>query len=336
MMQSKRIINWGIIGAGNVAEVKSGPAFYKSINSRLLAVMRRDSEKARAFAQHHQVPLWYNNADALLENPDINAVYIATPPAYHKNYTIAALKAGKDVYIEKPVTLNARECRELISARNEYSRKVCVAHYRRFLPCFIKVADLLNGGAIGKPLLARLDMLQPVTSNLIAQTEANWRINPALSGGGLFHDLSPHQLDLMLLWFGNVLDASGFSTNQGGQYAADDCVMAWARFSSGVEFQGRWHFAVPESAVRDECEIIGSEGRLTINFFGEQVIRLFRADGQDEFRLPNPPHIQQPMIEAVNHYFRTGGDNPCSLEDALKVMELIDTMTHASSETHFS
>lgn len=323
-MHTNKIIRWGIIGAGDVAEIKSGPGFYKAPNSQLVAVMRRNADKARDFAKRHQVPLWYSDADALLANPDIDAIYIATPPAQHKDYALAALKAGKDVYIEKPVTLNAAECVEIIAARDKSHQKVCVAHYRRLLPCFIKMRELVLGGAIGTPLLARLDMLQPAASKLIAQTDENWRVNPALSGGGLFHDLSPHQLDLMLHWFGPVVDASGFATNQAGLYPADDCVIGWARFASGVEFQGRWHFAVPTSETRDECEIIGTKGRGTINFFGEQVIRLYRDGDMQEFRLPNPPHIQQPMIEAVNRYFLEGGENPCSLEEALDVMELID------------
>lgn len=326
-MQNSQIIQWGIIGAGDVAEVKSGPAFYKAPSSKLLAVMRRNGDKARAFAERHQVPLWYDNAEALLADPDIHAIYIATPPAQHKDYAVAALAAGKHVYIEKPVTLNAQECADIIAARDQSANKVCVAHYRRFLPCFLKVAELLQNGAIGKPLLAKLDMLQPAASKLISKTEENWRVNPALSGGGLFHDLSPHQLDLMMHWFGSVTSASGFATNQAKLHAADDCVIGWARFSSGVEFQGRWHFAVPENAARDECEIIGSEGRLTINFFGEQVIKLFRKDSDQEFRLPNPTHIQQPMIEMVNAYFRAECENPCSLEEALGVMELIDVFS---------
>ncbi len=324
MMHPEKIINWGIIGAGDVAEVKSGPGFYKAPGSRLLAVMRRNADKARDFARRHQVSHWYDDAQALLNNPDIDAIYIATPPAQHKDYAIAALEAGKHVYIEKPVTLNAAECTAIIAARDKCQQKVCVAHYRRFLPCFIKMAELIHQGAIGKPLLARLDMLQPAASKLIAQTEENWRVDPALSGGGLFHDLSPHQLDLILNWFGPMTHASGFATNQAGLYPADDCVLGWARFASGVEFQGRWHFAVPAHEARDECEIIGTLGRVTINFFGEQVIRLYRDGEMQEFRLPNPPHIQQPMIEAVNRYFLEGGNNPCSLEEALGVMVMID------------
>lgn len=326
-MHETQIINWGIIGAGDVAEIKSGPAFYRAPGSRLLAVMRRDANKARDFAQRHQVPLWYNDAEALLANPDIDAVYIATPPAFHKDYAIAAMRANKDVYLEKPVTCNAQECAAIIATRDETSRKICAAHYRRQLPAFMKVAELLEDQAIGTPLLARIDMLQPLRSSLIAQTDENWRLNPALSGGGLFHDLSPHQLDLMLNWFGPVTAAQGFAVNQSQLSAADDCVIGWARFASGVEFHGRWHFAAPANSVRDECEIIGSEGRLTINFFGQPVVSLYRGDEQQEFHLPNPPHIQQPMIEIVNAYFRGERENPCTMEEAKAVMELIDTFT---------
>jgi predicted dehydrogenase len=318
---------WGIIGTGDVTEVKSGPGFQKAPGSELRAVMRRNAAKAQDYARRHGVPLWYDNAEALLANPDITSVYIATPPASHKEYTIAALEAGKNVYVEKPVALNAGECTAMIAAEQVTGSKVCAAHYRRFLPGFMKLHELLNAGAIGKPLIVRLDMLQPAASNLIAQTEENWRVNPALSGGGLFHDLAPHQLDLMLHWFGKVVDASGTASNQGGHYDADDCVVGWAKFDSGVVLQGRWHFSVPEAASRDLCEIIGTEGSLRINFFGEQVLQLHNGEGEQQFKLPNPPHIQQPMIEQVNAYFRGERDNPCTLAEARATMELMDCFT---------
>lgn len=324
---TRQIIRWGIIGAGNVTEVKSGPGFYKNPDSRLLAIMRRDAHKARDFAERHHVPLWYTDAHELLANPDIDAIYIATPPLQHKDYALAALAAGKHVYIEKPVTMNAAECDAIIAAQSATSLKVCVAHYRRFVPCFLKFFELIQQGAIGKPLLARIDMLRSANDNLIAKTDENWRVNPTISGGGLFHDLSPHQLDLLLHWFGPVADARGFGTNQAGLYPADDCVLGWARLKTGVEFQGRWHYAVPAHLEQDLCEIIGTEGSLSINFFGEQVIRLNNRDGQQTFRIPNPPHIQQPMIEQVNRYLRGERDNPCSVAEAKAVMSLIDCFT---------
>lgn len=323
-MSNQKIIRWGIIGVGDVCEIKSGPAFYKATNSQLLAVMRRDNEKAKDFALRHQVPLHYDNADALLANSEIDAIYIATPPAFHKDYALAALAAGKHVYIEKPVTLNAAECDDIIRAEQQSGKKVSAAHYRRYVPCFVKFADLLKSGAIGQPLLANIDMLQPDASNIITKTDDNWRVNPALSGGGLFHDLAPHQLDLLLQWFGPLTDAQGMAINQRKFNKADDCVVGNATFSSGVIFQGRWHFAVNAQQTRDSCEIIGTEGKLSINFFGQQIIRRENADGLQEFKIPNPPHIQQPMIEQVNTYFRGERDNPCSIQEAKAVMEMID------------
>lgn len=326
-MNTRKIIQWGIIGVGDVCEVKSGPAFYKATDSRLLAVMRRDLSKAEDFARRHQVPLAYNNANELLANPDIDAIYIATPPAFHKHYALAAIAAGKHVYIEKPVTLHAAECDEIIAALKSAKAKACVAHYRRQLPCFMKFFELLTAGAIGKPLLVSIDMLQPAASKIIAETADNWRVNPALSGGGLFHDLSPHQLDLMLQWFGSVTEAKGMAINQQQLNAADDCVLGWAKFSSGVALQGRWHYAVNQQQARDLCEVIGSEGKLSINFFGQQLIKLQNTEGEQEFTIPNPPHIQQPMIEQVNAYFRDENPNPCSIEEAKTVMELIDAFS---------
>lgn len=320
-------IRWGVIGAGDVCEIKSGPGFQKAPGSELVSVMRRNGAKAEDFARRHGVPHWTDSAETLLNDPGIDAIYIATPPASHKDYAVAALAAGKSVYVEKPVALNAAECEAMIAAESTSKGKLCAAHYRRFLPSFMKMKALLDEGAIGRPLIARLDMLQPADSALIADSEENWRLDPATSGGGLFHDLSPHQLDLMLHWFGPVSRANGFGTNQNGHYSADDCVHGWAEFDNGVVLQGRWHFAVPESESRDLCEIIGTEGRMTINFFGQQHLSLHNDQGEQVFDLPNPPHIQQPMIEQVVRYFRAERDNPCSVAEAREVMALMDAFT---------
>lgn len=328
-MNTDKIIRWGIIGVGNVCEVKSGPGFYKNPNSQLLAVMRRDLEKARDYATRHNVPLWHDNAEALLKNPDIDAIYIATPPAQHKDYAIAALNAGKDVYIEKPVTLNADECKILIAAAVRCKKKVCIAHYRRALPCFVKIGELLRTGAIGTPLLAHIDMLRPTPAT--PDSDANWRLNPAVSGGGLFHDLAPHQLDLMLHWFGSVQTANGFALNQRQLSAADDLVQGWAQLESGVVLQGRWHFNLGAMHRRDHCEIIGTQGSIRFSFFGDAEFQLINNDGEHTVTLDHPTHVQQPLIAQVNSYFRGECDNPCSLQDALAVMELMDCFSKTPS-----
>ena len=131
-------IRWGILGCGDVCEVKSGPAFNKTAHSSLIAVMRRDEEKVRDFARRHQVPKYYTDASALINDKDVNAIYIATPPAYHEAYAIEVMRAGKPLYIEKPVSMNSESCERMIEAARESGVKVSVAHYRRGLPVFKK------------------------------------------------------------------------------------------------------------------------------------------------------------------------------------------------------
>jgi len=143
-------IRWGILGCGDVTEVKSGPAFSKIEHSKLVAVMRRNGEKARDYAKRHGVPRWYDSADALIHDTDVDAIYIATPPSSHAAYAIAAMQAGKPVYVEKPMALNGAECEQMLQVSETTGVPLFVAYYRRCLPYFVKVKELLESGAIGK------------------------------------------------------------------------------------------------------------------------------------------------------------------------------------------
>ena len=134
-----RTIRWGIIGCGDVTEVKSGPGFQKAQHSSLVAVMRRTGELARDYARRHGVPRWYDNAEALIDDPDVDAVYIATPPAYHKEYALLSAQAGKPVYVEKPMALNFEECQMMIEVCRAAGVPLFVAYYRRALSRFLKV-----------------------------------------------------------------------------------------------------------------------------------------------------------------------------------------------------
>lgn len=319
-------LNWGIIGCGDVTEVKSGPAFNKVPNSSLVAVMRRDAAKAKDYAQRHGVPKWYDNAEQLINDPEINAIYIATPPLQHEAYTLLALAAGKPVYVEKPMTLNAEAAARMKAAADKYNVKLSVAHYRRAQPMFLKVKQLLADHAIGDIRFVSLQMLQPPASNLIAASAVNWRLDPAVSGGGLFHDLAPHQLDLMIYFFGKVKQATGIAVNQACLYPADDLVTGQLLFENGVVFNGTWCFTVAPDNSRDVCEITGANGSISFPVFGSKVI--LRRDGQtEEFIFDLLPHVQQPMIEKVTNYFLGRGENPCSAADAIASMQVMDRFT---------
>ena len=117
-------INWGIIGCGDVTEIKSGPAFNKVPNSSLVAVMRRDAAKAADYAERHEIANWYNDAAKLINDPKVNAIYIATPPDSHEAYALAAMNAGKPVYVEKPMALNYAAAKNMAAVAVEKKNKI--------------------------------------------------------------------------------------------------------------------------------------------------------------------------------------------------------------------
>ena len=317
-------VNWGIIGCGDVCEVKSGPAFNKVPGSKLVAVMRRDADKAKDFAQRHDVPKFYSDATALINDDEVNAVYIATPPSSHEQYVELCLKANKPVYVEKPVSINSASVERMIALRKQYGVKVSVAHYRRALPLFKTIKQLIQEGAIGKVNLVQLKILQPPVSKIITQTKDNWRINPEVSGGGLFHDLSPHQLDILYWLFGNPQKVTVQAANNGKKYNAPDLVTVQIVFNNNIHFNGEWNFNVVEAATEDSCEIIGDKGSIRFSFFRVSKIELSTDDGIEVIEREYPPHIQEPHIGNVNRFFRSETENPCSLEDALVTMQIMD------------
>ncbi|QOD60962.1 Gfo/Idh/MocA family oxidoreductase [Polaribacter haliotis] len=319
-----KTINWGIIGAGDVAEVKSGPAFNKVENSKLVAVMRRNATKAKDFAERHNVPFWYTSIEDLLENPEINAVYIATPPSTHLEIAKKCLQAKKFVYLEKPITLNYTEAKEL-KAFVSKNDTVVVAHYRRQLPAFLKVKELIDSNAIGKISFADITILQSKENKIITKTEANWRLNPKISGGGYFNDIAPHQIDLLLYYFGEIETAKGFAKSSQNN-GVHELVNGIIDFKNGIQFRGIWNFNASEKDTKDVCKIYGEKGTITFSFYDEKVV-LSTNEKEEIFDFENPVNIQKPMIVATVNYFLGKGKNPCDLENGVTVMKVIDAFT---------
>lgn len=321
-------INWGIIGCGDVTEIKSGPAFNKVKNSSLIAVMRRDAAKAKDYAQRHDVPKWYDDANSLINDTDVSAIYIATPPSSHEQYTLAALNAGKHVYVEKPMAINAAAARTMMNAAQEKNIKLVVAHYRREQPLFKKIKQLLAENIIGDIRFVNLEFyIKALTKEELQIPKNAWRVNDTISGGGLFHDLAPHQLDLMFYFFGDFDKAQGLALNQEKLYNADDIVAGNILFKNGVLFNGLWCFNVNEDDEKDSCEIIGSKGKIGFAVFGEPKIMTTVEGKKENILFDSLQHVQQPMIEKVVDYFLDKALNPCSPEEGVKVMEMMDQLT---------
>lgn len=321
-------INWGIIGCGDVTEVKSGPAFSKVRHSSLVAVMRRDAAKAEDYARRHHVSRWYDDAAKLINDPEVNAIYVATPPSSHEEYTIAALKAGKPVYVEKPMSVDAASARRMVNAAKEANQKLVVAHYRRAQPLFKTIKQLVEEKVIGETRLARLSLYKKTfTNEEMNDPSRGWRVKKEIAGGGIFHDLAPHQLDLMYYFFGDPGKVTGLSANQAKIYDADDIVAGNILFRSGVLFDGVWCVNTSAGEEKDLCEIIGEKGKISFSFFDYKPVEVVVDGLTRSMAFDTLQHVQQPMIEKVVDYFLDKGSNPCSGEDGVKVMTLIDQFT---------
>lgn len=288
----KAPIRWGIIGCGDVTERKSGPAFRKVDGSALVAVMRRDRERARDYATRHGVPRWYDDANALIADPEVDAIYVATPPSTHAEYAIAAARAGKPAYVEKPMAMNGAECDAMIAAFERAGVPLYVAYYRRALPRFLAL----------KAALAELGPIRAVRVALSSAWRAGdgplpWRVRPEIAGGGLFVDLGAHILDLLDDWFGPIVEVHGIAENRGGYFPAEDTVSMSFRFESGVVGSGSFCFVADDSI--DRVEVVGAEGHLSFATFANVPARITVRGRAREVDIAHPEHIQMPLIHDV-------------------------------------
>ncbi len=316
------IVRWGIVGCGNVTEVKSGPALQKAEGSALAAVMRRNGELARDYAERHGVPRWYDDAVRLIEDPEVNAIYVATPPSSHLEYVLKAAKAGKPVYVEKPMAMNESECQAMIDACEAANVPLFVAYYRRMQPRFRKVKELIEGGAIGDVRsVTTVQFAPPPRSN----ANESWRLRPEVGGGGLFPDLASHSLDLLDYLLGPIRSVAGHATNQGGRYAAEDTVSASYVFESGVHGVGSWCFDAGFS--EDRNEIVGTRGKITYATFRNEPIRLVNDSGAEEWAIDQPQHVQQPLIQSIVNELRgVGAPCPSTGRTALRTNRVMDAI----------
>ena len=268
-IMSEKIIKWGFIGCGEVTKTKSGPAFQKVEHSEVVAVMSRDGAKAKAYAKERGIKKWYDDAQELIDDPEVNAIYIATPPSSHATYAIMAMKAGKPAYIEKPMAQTYEECTRINRISQETGIPCFVAYYRRYLPYFQKVKELVENGSIGNVINVQIRFAQPPRDLDYNRENLPWRVQADIAGGGYFYDLAPHQIDLLQDMFGCILEANGYKSNRGGLYPAEDTLSACFQFDNGLVV------------------------------FTYEPIGLHTERGREEICIGNPEHVQQPLIQAV-------------------------------------
>ena len=318
-------INWGFIGCGEVTEKKSGPAFNEVEGSQVVAVMSRSENKARSYAERHHIRKWYTDAQELIDDPDVNAIYIATPPSSHATFAIMAMRAGKPVYIEKPLAASYNDCIRINRISEQTGVPCFVAYYRRYLPYFQKVKEIIQNGTIGKVINVQLRFsVPPRDLDYKNEKELPWRLQPDIAGGGYFYDLAPHQIDLLQNIFGVITRAHGYPANRAHLYKAEDTVSACFFFENGVTGSGSWCFVGHESAKEDCIEIIGDKGSLSFSVFTYEPIVLITSEGKQSITVPNPSYLQLPIIKHVIEHLQGIGHCDCTSTSATPVNWVLD------------
>lgn len=321
-----KIIRWGIIGVGDVTEVKSGPGFQKAQNSVLVAVMRRNGELARDYAQRHNVPRWYDNAEALINDPEVDAVYIATPPHVHKQYVLQVAAAGKPVYCEKPMALTLAECHEMIETCTKADVPLWIAYYRRSLTKYVQIKQLLDADAIGHVHLVTVQL--QMARQTISTENLPWRFDPAIGGGGPFVDMGSHTLDLLDYYFGPLSAVTGNAINTNPLYTAEDNVTAAFTLANGAVGSGSWSFTNPTTTGSpisiDETTLYGTKGMIKFSSFDDQPFTIEQNEQMEQRGDPFPRHVQQPFIQAIVDELNGQGTCPGDGSSAARTTAVID------------
>jgi predicted dehydrogenase len=254
--------NWGIIGAGRFADNVFAPAIKQSADSHLAAVMARDREKAGAFAKKHEVPKFYNSAEALCNDSEIDAVYIASPTFLHREHTVLAAQCGKHIFCEKPMAPTLEECDQMIAAAEENNVTLMIGHNMRFHKIHQKVKEMIADGIVGTVGIARAEIITSFKKNQGDKfTTDQFRLNREIGGGGVLFDMGIHAIDALRYVLGDdVEEVSAFSQNLFIDCNGEDTVSAVLKFKKGAYGAVTTSGALPHA--RNGIEIYGDKGAI--------------------------------------------------------------------------
>ena len=314
-------IKWGIIGCGDVCEIKSGPAFQLANGSELVAVMRRDGELAADFARRHKVPFSSDDADEIINHPEVNAVYVATPPDTHLSYALQVAKAGKPCYVEKPMARSAAECRQMCEAFEKAGVPLYVGFYRRGLERFQTAKRLIEDGDLGTVTGVSYRLFLPRDEKLDA-ANLPWRLNAEIAGAGLFYDLGSHLLDAFDYIFGPLQNIAGNAKNVATPQISVEDSVAMSFIAMGAPAVAAWNFAASENV--DRIEIVGDKAKLSMSCFGGDDILVESKNGVQTFDGAAPQPVHGRLVQTIVDELRGQGIALSTGRSALRTMEAMD------------
>lgn len=323
-------VRWAMIGTGQVTEVKSGPGLYKSEYSKLIGVYNLDYDQATDWANRHGVDKVYKSVEDILADPEVDVVYVATPPKFHYQYTMDILNAGKIPYVEKPIANTYEECLEIQKLSEEKGIPVYVAFYRRGVDKFLKIKELLDNGVIGDVRQVYVTQTQEVEDSELDRNNLPWRVIPAISGGGKFLDMGVHVLDCLIMYFGEIETMDGIVENKGGYYDADDTVVATFKFSNGIVGVGNWCYVADKN--ENKVEIIGNKGRIIYDGLSAKKVTIEKDGKIETLTFEEPEHAAMPFQQAVVHELVGKKESQASFAQSMNTVKITDMLLKSYRE----
>ena len=301
------MLNWLVIGIGDITRKRVLPAILAEPRSRLYALLTRDPHKAEAYPG----ALAFTDLSAALSDPAIDAVYVASPVALHAEQTIASLIGGKHVLCEKPVALDYAQAESMAAAAREAGRLLGIAYYRRLYPKLLRARQLIAEGAIGQPVLAEANY-----HGWLESPDRGWLKDPALAGGGPLYDTGSHRIDACNFLFGRPLRATGLLSNALHPLAVEDSATTLIEYSGGLHavIDVRWNSRIQ----RDQFRVVGTEGEIDLSPLNGPTLRVLAADGKlREEQLPAHANVHFPLVENFVAAVLDGAPLACPIEESI-------------------
>jgi predicted dehydrogenase len=313
-------LNWGLIGAGDIARKRIAPALRDLPNCNLVSVSRSRSELAEEFAREFGAPKWFADWGDLIKDPEIDAVYLATPVFLHAEQTIAAAEAGKHVLCEKPMALNVKECDEMLAACSANNVKLGIAYYRRFYPVIARIKEIIESGAIGRVSIVQInafEYFEPDENN-----PRRWLIEKEKSGGGPLMDFGCHRLEILHYLFGEIKQIRSIISNRIFEREVEDTATVLLEFETGVNAILSITHSSFES--RDTLDIYGTKGSIPIPVLNKGELKW--KIGKNVIVESQPPHenLHLPLIDNFTEAVLNGFEPEVSGETGRKIAEITE------------
>ncbi len=321
------IIRWGVVGAGNVFEYKSGAAFYQTPKSELVAVMRTNAKKAEETAMRHGARRWYTDTQSVVNDPEVNAIYIASPHYLHPEHVALAAHAGKTVLCEKPVGLSAAQAQRCVDVCRQYNVSLTVAYYRRFWDVSQAIFKFLHDGAIGQVVAARAQ----VTDFFAGDAERAWLLSRDKIGGDALANVGSHWVDLFRYWLGEVADVMGYCSNKISGFDTEDTSLTDMRMASGALVSLLVTRRTPVNT--NQVDIFGTQGRLFSNSLADGELVLHRGGSEPEvMHLPRRGVMHAELIAQLVPRLLRGEPSPLPGEEAVAVWRIMEAAYRSADE----